>query len=1059
MRAFVRFFLDQEVLVNLVFFLLMAVGALAIGSLPVERYPNVHMGKVIIVTVFPGASPEEVEALVTREIEEALEDLEHVEYIQSASYRQRSAVTVKFVDDTDYEALYTELRLKVLGVMNELPPSIDPPEFTVIDVKEWLPTVTVNLVGDRGNRALSLMAEEMKIPLRQIPGVQEVELQGEYVREFHVFLDPARLMRYGLTFEQVARALQAANVSIPAGDFSDASGEYVVVVDERFRDRADIARVVVRRDADGSFVTVADVMTEARMAYRDPYVISSVNGQDCVSLKMIKTDSGSALDIVPAVREIADHFAPALAREGVRAVLTQDQRLSIRDSIRTLGSNLLVGVALVGGLIWLFMGLRNAVLTTIGIPFAFMVTMVLMYLTGNSLNEITLFSFVLVSGIIVDDAIVVVENIYRHMQEGQPMAEAVVDGTAEVAGPVLAATSTTIAAFLPMLLMSGSTGEFFAQIPLAVSFALAASLFECLVTLPPHFATWPGTAWAVREAARHGRERERRFMRALRRAAQSLVAVTLRFRALSLGLVILAFLASVAVLGVSVAGVMPLIKVKFFPDEYNLYWVSLEGPLATPIEQTSARLKAMSRFIMDMGPGQASSATAQAGFYVDEDYEPVYGANYGNIVVELPVMEERRFADYPRNDPLAYLERVRGELAGRYGRDGWTVRVRAEKSGPPAGKDVNVRAVGPNPEAVKALAAEMKRFLSTHPAFGGQLVDLDDDQGQPARVFRFRVQPERAAEYGLNPTDVAALAAAALDGRYQGEFRAPDEDIDLKLRLDRAALDSPEAALDLPIIQHPRGTLRLGDLAQAEVYLEPSRISRYQNHRAVTITANIATGTSVSAPMVVRAAREHYETIKADFPGAELTFAGEFESTRRSYASLSYAFLVAVLVIYMILATQFRSYAQPLIILSAVVFSLIGVVVGKIATQSLFTVNSFVAVVGVTGVVVNDSLVLIDFINRAYRSGKSRREAIMEGIRVRLRPILLTTLTTTLGLLPMALGIPSYSLVWGTMASTFVTGLATATFLTLFIVPVQWDLLMQFTEWREKRKRARTASV
>ena len=246
--------------------------------------------------------------------------------------------------------------------------------------------------------------------------------------------------------------------------------------------------------------------------------------------------------------------------------------------------------------------------------------------------------------------------------------------------------------------------------------------------------------------------------------------------------------------------------------------------------------------------------------------------------------------------------------------------------------------------------------------------------------------------------------------------------------------------------------MTLADLCKVRTYTEPSHLKRYDGDRAVTIEANIKPDAPTSTPAIINKVRKYYERIRDQYPGAGINFGGEFETTQRSFLSLAYAFLVAVLIIYLILANQFRSYLQPLIILSAVIFSLVGVVVGKLITQTLFTINSFIAVVGVTGVVVNDSLVLIDFINKKYAEGLPRRQAILEGIRVRLRPIMLTTLTTTLGLLPMAIGFPSYSVVWGTMASTFVTGLCTATALTLFVVPVQWDILMGITEWRARRR-------
>ncbi|RLA89488.1 MAG: AcrB/AcrD/AcrF family protein, partial [Deltaproteobacteria bacterium] len=775
MKPFFRYVLRQTVLVNLLFVLAMAVGLFSLFDLPVERYPDVHMGKVQINTVLPGASPEEVESLITDEIEEALDDLESVEFIRSTSYRERSMIMVKFIDDTDYDRLYQELRLKVLSIMNELPNSIDPPRFTEIRVSEWLPVASVNLLGDRSNRALSLMAEEMKLHLRHIPGVKEVQLNGEYIREFHVYLNPRLLDKYGVTFDEVARALSEANISLPAGDYTDDGGEFVIVVDERYRSRQQIVETIIRRDSDGSFLKVGNVLSSARISYRDPYVITSVNGKDCVTLRIIKTEDGNALDIVPMVEEIVARFQPLLEKEEVEAVLTQDQRVYIDDSISTLGMNLLVGICLVSVLILFFMGLRNAILTMVGIPFSFLVTMIIMWLLDSSLNEITLFSFVLVSGIVVDDAIVVVENIYRHLQEGEPLEEAVINGVSEVAAPVIAATSTTVAAFLPMLIMSGSTGEFFAQIPIAISAAIVASLFECLIILPLHFMHWPGWRSVEKKAVKpKPASIERWVMSLLFNGTNKLVDFTFRHRFKTLGLVVVAFVASVFILTVSISGKIPLIKIKFFPDEYTYYYIELEGPVATPIETTNRKLKEITEFILPGRPGQLRSATGMAGFYVNEDYQPVYGSNLGNIYVEMPRKEEQNFPENHKNDPIVHLDYVRKQLA-RFEQDGWTVRVRPEKSGPPTGKDINVRVVGPDPEMVKDLAKDVYGFLSSNDKIAPHLIDLSDNLGRPNRVYRFRVNKERAAEYGLTPLAVSRLAASVLDGRFVGDFRTHDE--------------------------------------------------------------------------------------------------------------------------------------------------------------------------------------------------------------------------------------------------------------------------------------------
>ncbi|MEA3292304.1 MAG: efflux RND transporter permease subunit [Pseudomonadota bacterium] len=1042
-RRVVRFTLRQSVLFNLLFVLLIAAGSFAFFDMPMERYPQVNFGKVIISTFYPGASPRDVEALVTREVEEALDGLEDVEFVRATSARERSTLIVKFRDDVDYDARYDELRFRVLGAQDELPDAAYPPVFTLIQTSEWIPVVAVNLVGERSNRARSLMAGELEIPLAQVPGVQEVQLVGEYTREFHVRLDPVKMSAFGVSFEEVSAALQSANIAIPAGDYTDASGEYVVEVDERFRSREQVVSTIVRRDRDGSFVTVADVIASAALDYRDPHIITSVNGRDCVTLKVLKNEVGNALEIVEAIQRIVSDFEPAFGKQGVKAILTQDSTTYIEESISTLGWNMAVGIVLVSLAIWFFMGFRNAAITTIGIPFSFLVTMILMWLTGNSLNEITLFSFVLVSGIIVDDAIVVIENIYRHVQEGKPVDEAIVSGTSEVMFPVISATLTTVAAFLPMLIMTGSTGEFFALIPKAVAFAIVASLLECLLILPLHYKHFGP------RPRNHDREAlpDTRVMNLLHRATLPIVRFTLRFRFTSLLLVLAAFAVAIAMLAVSITGVAPLIHIKFFPDDYHLYYAFVEGPAETALGESDARSREIARFIMADGPGYARSASGFAGFTINEDYEQLFRHNVGTVMVALPKKTQRAFDDAP-----AHLEAMREKLKARFEKDGFTLTVRAEKDGPPAGKDVNIRVVGSDEAAVDGLAGEILRSMRSSPDVGPHLTQLEDDRGQPGRVLRLAVDRQQAWEYGLAMGSDAPLAAAVLDGRTIGHYRVADEEIDLKLMIDPNYLTTPEAALDVPVLEHPSGPVYLRDIVQPIVVSEPGELHRYQGQRSLTITANLKPGAPTSTPGVVAWVKQRYDELRARYPGATLAFGGEFEETRRSYTSLTYAFGLAVLLMYLILATQFRSYIQPLIILSAVVFSIIGVVFGKFLTQSLFTINSFIAVVGVTGVVVNDSLVLLDFINRGYREGKSRRDAILDGIQIRLRPILLTTLTTTLGLLPMALGIPSYSVIWGTMASTFVTGLATATFLTLFIVPVEWDLLMALKERKAKRK-------
>ncbi|MEW8404533.1 MAG: efflux RND transporter permease subunit [Candidatus Thiodiazotropha taylori] len=1043
MRDLVAFSLKQRVFYNLMFVVLIVVGFITLFALPAERYPNFGFGEVIISTVYPGASPVEVESLVTRKIEDALEQVDDVEWINSTSFSGRSNIRVKFIDDSDYDTLFNEVRFEVLNVISELPQGVDPPQLLNAKVQDWLPVIAVNLLGEQSNRALALMGEEIKTRILKVPEVQQVEFSGKQTQEFHIYLDAQKLRELGVTFDQVAQALIGANHTIPAGKYTNDSGEFLVKMDERFNNLEQVQSTVVRRDADGSLVKVSDLASQIGMDYRDPIVIASVNGKPSLGLKIIKSEKGNAMKIRDQVIAIVEEFRPTLKAQGVDLVLTQDSTVYIKDGLSTLGMNMLVGISLVSLIIWYFMGVRNAGLVTIGIPFAFMITMLIMYLTGNSLNEITLFSFVLVTGIVVDDAIVVTENIYRHVQEGDPLRDAIINGTTEVALPVISATMTTVAAFLPMLIMTGSTGQFFALVPKAVTFAIVASLIECLLILPIHYLDFGPRSQNASKLL----ERDNAMMRVARRFTDWLLNLTMRFRLLSVFIVSLLFVVSVVIIGLSASGKVPLIRIQFFPDDYKIYYVDVVGPSNVSLDEIDSRVKQIALTVMEDGPGMASAASGLAGMYFNEDYEPIYGNNHGSVIVTMPSAKEQTF-----DDPLAHLQRMRDKLKPIYEKDGYHLHVHPQNDGPPSGKDINVRVVGANVEAVSALSAELLKFMQASDVIGPNLIDLKDDRGVPKRVFRLQVDQQLVAEYGLDNSQVAQLAASVLDGRYLGKYRHIDEEVDIKLRIDPGALREPENALYIPVIEDAGRPVYLSDLVQVKAYNESGEIKRYQGQRAISLKADIREGAPTSTPAVVEAVRRHYETIREEYPGATVTFGGEHEDTQRSFQSLAYAFIIAVLVMYVILATQFQSYLQPLIILSAVVFALIGVVFGKLVTQSLFTVNSFIAVIGVAGVVVNDALVLIDFINKRYRSGMTRREAITEGVHIRLRPILLTTLTTSLGLLPMAVGFPSYSLVWGTMASTFVTGLAAATALTLFIIPVLWDLLMGLQERIARRR-------
>ncbi len=1072
MQSVVKYTLKQTVFLNVVFVILVLVGIFSFRSIPVENMPMVDIGKVFILTVYYGAAADDVEQLVTNKIEESLESLENVEYVQSNSYRNFSSIEVKFTDDSDYHDLYDELRFRVLNIKDELPAGADEPDFLWVDTNLWLPVIVAHICGDLPPRSLKRYAEDLRTQLLGVPDVRDVSIEGDYEDEFHVSLNPERLRRYGITFSQVVKAIAAANSKIPTGRFRTGDTAFMLDAGNHFRAQADVLETIVRRDGDGNFIRVRDLVTTARLHYRDPIDIPSVNGKSAVRLVVTKEELGNSMAISEQVKTRAREFSRLHAAEGIDVVFSNDSIIEINDSVKTLGGNLILGMTLVTAVLWLTLGFRNAMLTAVGIPFSFICSIIIMKLSGVTLNTISLFSFVLVTGIIVDDAVIIVENTYRHLQMGKGRRKAIIDATSEVMLPIISSALTTVLAFVPMLIMTGSTGDFFAIIPKTVTFALIASLLEALFILPVHILDWgPRKAMTGRQLSAQAEEDAFAHLQSgpfarLWTVYRYLVTWLLDHKAITFIGINLLFITAVAILLVSMLGLVPLIPVKFFPGNYFRYHVTLQTAAGTAIERTDTLIRDISRKIMSMGSGQAQSTAAYAGFYEDQDYVRHRGPNFGQVVVTLPDESVREFPENPDNDPMQHLIYMRRQLkdyvARTYAGDPArpVVQVFEESDGPPTGKAVNIRVQAATIQQAVEASDRLMAFMRQNPDMA-DLVDLSDNRPEMYHTIHFQPRMEAAYEYNLSPDQITAVIAGALNGMPAGPFRLEDEEVDLLVRMARtddiantagAGLNRPDSLMDVPVVENISAPLFVRDLARADHRLEPNVRSRFQGRPTITLSADIRPGSKLSPAGVQKMVKNYYGQELARMPGVSLTFGGEFESTMKSYVSLGIAFGIAILGIYLVLASQFRDYFQPLIILTAVPFALIGVSFGLFVTRTYFTIGSFIAAVGLSGVAVNNTILLIDFMNKRLRQGRPMRQAVMESCAARMRPVLITTVTTFLGLLPMAIGIPHKSISWAPMATTFVAGLASATILALLVTPANFEFLGQIRTNLSRRK-------
>jgi len=1067
-KRFIELIISKRVVINVLFAIFLIAGLNSFMSSPVQNMPPVDIGKVFIYTVYYGASPEDVEALVTTKIEDALDGLENVEYIQSSSMRNVSSTEIKFIDDSDYKKLYDELRLRILNIKNDLPAEVDEPHFIYIDTEEFLPVIAVNIAGDQSNKTLEMLAEELKTDLRKIPEVESVSKSGAFSEEFHVALSSKQLRKHGVSFYEAAKAIELANTKIPAGIFSKNGTEYMLDTGTRFSSQDSLLNAVVRKDGDGNFIRVRDLTVYAGMSHRDPDTLVSVNGESTVQLIVKKLRMGDSASIANAVRKASEEFERVHKDEGISIVYTQDSTLEINDSVRVLGGNMLMGIILVVLILWMALGFRNAVLTSVGIPFSILFAVMINSFFGYSINTITIFAFVLISGIIVDDSVIIVENIYRHLQNGKKIKDAVRDGTAEIFLPVTSSAVTTILAFVPMFIMTGSTGDFFAFIPLTVIFALTASLLEALIILPVHYLEW-----GPKNVKEHKEDNHAHVSGGIFgffwRAYSRIVTVLLNNSIKTLLGMTVVFWVAIGILVLSATGIVPLIKVKFFPDSYYRYHVTVELPTGTPVQITDRIIKDYSKYIISKGQGEAVSASGYAGFFEDQDYVRHRGHYYGSIIVTLPKANEQDFKNIKDNDVALYLDYLRQDLI-RYAENNYEkwgvkpeVNLFGENTGPPVGKDVNVRVTANTVEVATQAADEVLAYLKANDETK-ELQELQDNRAKPQTALKIKAIDDQVRRFCLDNTYVTAVASGALSGMYAGKYRTTDEEVDLKVKLSKRydiynptgeGIVAPEDILMVPVVEDDKRPVYMGDVLSIEYDTEPNVLRRYNGKPAITVTANIPKGGNLSSGRVQNLVKTHFADISDRYPGVVIAFGGEFEETQRAFSSLFIAFIIAVLGIYLVLTAQFNDYFQPMLILSAIAFAIIGVVYGMFITRSTFTIQSFIAVVGLAGVAVNDSLILIDFMNVRRKEGMELREAVMSACSQRMRPVLITTVTTMLGLLPMAIGFPNKSVEWSSMATAFTSGLASATILTLLIIPAEYELLERMRIWINNKRSKR----
>jgi len=1003
--SFFRLSVNNPVVVNMVMIGIMVLGAYAFITLPREEMPEINFNWIFIVTTYPGASPEEVEKLVTIPIEEEIQDVDKIDMITSTSAENSSVLSVKFemMNQEEFDKRLNDLRAE-LDKVTDLPEDAEDPYVFQLKTSTWLPMLNVVVYGDAPEEVLKKTAEELEVKISNLRDISKVSFAGARDREIWVEVDPGRIEAYHMSLQEVVNAIKVTNFNLPGGRITAGRSDYLVRSLGEAGSPGDIGKIVVRRTPGSRGILVDDIAT-VRDTLEEPGSYSRLDGKQSVTLIIQKKTEGNTIRLTDEIKKIVEEHRPHLPA-GVKVAFTNDSSTRIRNSISKLESNAIIGMVFVILILYLFIGWRNAIFAGLGIPISFMCTFIFMKWYGESLSGNSLFGLVLVLGIIVDDAIVILENSYRYMQKGLSPKEAVLKGAPEVAIPVLSSVLTTIAAFLPLMLMPGIVGAFMKIIPIIVSLALVASLIEAFFILPSHIADWGKI-----DKPDSGSDR---LFTALKRLYRRALIKILRKRYLAV--------AGVVLTAVILASIIPLLGVDMFADEeVSQFFVRVKMPVGTSLDETDTILQYIEQRAMELPEEEVTSVTGVTGI-LNSDTETIINTHVGEITVDL--VEEY---DRERNSDQIMAD-LRDRIDGLAGiRHLNFARV---PTGPPVGKPIEVKVKGKYFDVLDMVSELVKKELSSMPG----VFDVDDDYNEGKREVRIRTDEPKAAIYGLTNADISIALRTAFEGEEASSIMDGDEEVDIivKFREDEANLLS---TLENMRIRSSSGSLvPLKNVATFTWERGVSEIKRFDLDRAITVSADIDREVT-DMGKVNRELMERFKDIEQLYPGYSLDFRGEFEEFKEIFADLGYLFMIGVAIILIILGSQFGSWIQPFIILFTIPFAFIGAMLSLLVGGNPFSIVTLYGMIALAGVALNDSIVLIDFINKGREGGAEIWSAIIRAGSTRLRPIILTSLTTVSGLLPMSISLGGKSVVWQPLANTIIWGLLMSTFLTLFIIP------------------------
>ena len=1009
---------NARLTISVLVFLLLA-GWVAYQSTPKEAEPDVPIPMMYVSLIYQGISPEDSERLLLRPMESKLKSLKGLKEMRSAAFQGGGYVLVEFQPQTNLATALQDTRSKVQDGKADLPQAAEEPVVTEVNISEF-PVLVVTLSGELPERVLTAAARELRDRIEEVPGVLEGSLQGSRDDLVEVVIDPMKLSSYGLQLDQLIGAVGASNSLVAAGNIEGSEGKYAVKVPSLIETPEDVANLPVVAGPN-AVVHAKDIAT-IRSTFADAETITRLNGKPAIAIEVKKRIGANLIDTLTKVRAVSDAFVKTMPG-GLNVTYTQDKSVFVNQLLGDLQNHVMIAVILVFIVILYALSGRASLLIGLAIPSSFLIGILALAMMGYTINMIVLFSLILAVGMLVDDAIIVTEFAERRMSEGMPKAQAFELAAKRMAGPVIAATMTRIAAFSPLLFWPGIIGDFMKYMPITLIVTLSASMLYALV-----FAPTLGALFAKAPEHHEGDNRDGWYMALVKQAVRFPITVLLLTVAL--------------LFGVGYAYSKYGAGVEFFPSvepDYGLLYVHARGNLSLAEMDTATKI-AENRLLG--WPGVKSvytrvGKTQGGGQDVPEDV-------VGVIQYEFIDWRERKSANQILSD-------LRGVMAGIPGVD---VEVRVPEAGPPTGKPIQIRLSAVDPKGLDDKARAVAARIGKVPG----VIDVSDGLPPPGVDWALQVDRAKAAQYGISPTSVGTVVQLVTNGLKLSEYRpaGSDDAVDIRLRLpeDRRTLST----LDELRVQTTQGSVPISNFVVRKPEPTVGILNRIDGARTVVVQANVAAGTQVAA---VQAEVTQAVTDMDLGSGIRWKLAGSNEDSAEASAFLGNAFGAAIFLIFLVLLMQFNKFTSVLMVLSCVVMATIGVFLGLLLTGEAFgIVMSGIGVIALAGVVVNNNIVLIDTYDRLREEGWDKMDAVLQTCRERARPVVLTAVSAILGVLPIAFGLgleifhhettinaPSTQW-WISLSSAIVFGLSFATLLTLVVTP---SMIMVFTRSKNSR--------